>query len=182
MRLVRDALGLLVAGALLGLAGNGFTPRPAPLGAQVVAVAEEPAALCQQPGHVSAIPRISVEDAAPLCVSCSAAFVDARSAAEYESGHVTGAFHLAPGDPPEDVLWQLGAYQMIVVYDRDPSCAMADRVAKGLLARGAKDVRVLTGAWPAWAAAGAPGESGPCAGCGDHARPGATSAAGARAP
>jgi rhodanese-related sulfurtransferase len=173
VRLLLQALALCAAGAVLGLAGNGLSPRPAKLGAPVVAAADAPGAMCQLPGgRLPVAPRISVEEATPLCVACSALFVDARSADEYAIGHITGAIHLAPGEAPDPVLWRLGAYHTVVVYDRDPSCAQADQVAKVLLERGVQDVRVLTGAWPAWAAAGAPGSSGPCAACGARAEGG----------
>lgn len=64
------------------------------------------------------------------------------------------------------MLWRLGVYKTVVVYDRDPNCSVADQVAKKLLEHGVQDVRVLTGAWPAWTAAGAPGTPGACAACG----------------
>jgi rhodanese-related sulfurtransferase len=173
VRILAQALALCAAGAIIGMTGNGFTPRPAPLGARVTSTAEAPGAMCQLPGgRGPVVPRISVEEAKPLCVACSALFVDARSAAEYQSGHITGAIHLARGEPADPVLWRLGVYKTVIVYDRDPSCALADQVAKALLERGAQDVRVLTGAWPAWMAAGAPGASGPCAVCGEHAQRG----------
>lgn len=173
VRTLLQALALCSAGAALGLAGNGLTPRPAPLGARVTAAAEAPGAQCQMPGgRGPVVPRISVEEATPLCVACSALFVDARSATEYQAGHITGALHIAPGDPVDPVLWRLGVYKTVIVYDRDPGCALADRVAKALVDRGVQDVRVLTGAWPAWMAAGAPGASGPCAICGEHAQRG----------
>ena len=171
MRILFQALFLCAAGAVLGLAANRLTPKPAPLGTPVVAVAEAPGASCQLPGgRPPTVPRISVEEATPLCVACSALFVDARSATEYQAGHITGAVHLPPGAPAEPVLWRLGVYKTVIVYDRNPSCALADQVAKVLLERGVQDVRVLTGAWPAWTAAGGPGSSGPCAVCGEHAR------------
>lgn len=174
VRILLHAISLCAAGAVLGLAGNRLTPRPAPLGVPVVAAAEAPGAMCQLPGgRVPPVPRLSVEEATPLCVACSALFVDARSAAEYQAGHISGAVHLPPGAPAEPVLWRLGVYKTVIVYDRNPSCALADEVAKMLLERGAQDVRVLTGAWPAWTAAGAPGSSGPCAVCGEHAPRGA---------
>lgn len=174
VRISIQALALCAAGAVLGLAGNRLTPRPAPLGTRVNAAAEAPGAMCQLAGGgLPVVPRVSVEEAAPLCVACSALFVDARSAVEYQAGHITGAIHLAPGEPAEPVLWRLGVYRTVIVYDRDSNCALADQVAKMLLERGVQDVRVLTGAWPAWTSAGAPGASGPCAVCGEHAQRGA---------
>ena len=69
--------------------------------------AEAPGAQCQMPGgRGPVVPRISVEEATPLCVACSALFVDARSATEYQAGHITGALHIAPGDPVDPVLWR----------------------------------------------------------------------------
>jgi rhodanese-related sulfurtransferase len=160
--LVRAAL-LCFAGSILGIAGNALTPHPAPLGARVVPSADLPGAACEEPR--SSVARISVEAAKPLCLACTAAFVDARSPAEYASGHVTGALHLAPGGPVEPLLGQLRASPTVIVYDRDRECAAADRVAARLRAEGLRDVRVLTGAWPEWLAQGGPGESGACGVC-----------------
>jgi len=158
-----QAVLLCVAGAALGIVGNRFTPRPAPLGVRVVPTADQPGAICEDPR--ASIARISVEAAKPLCVACTAVFVDARSAQEYAAGHVTGALHLAPGQPVEPLLAGLRAAPTVIVYDRDRQCASANAVATDLLARGLRDVRVLTGAWPDWLAQGGPGESGACALC-----------------
>lgn len=148
------------AGILAGLAANAWSPRPAPLGRSVVAVAEQPGAACAEP-HGS-VARISVEEAKPLCVACSAVFVDTRTAQEFAAGHVTGAVHLSPGEPMQPVLAKLRAKDTVIVYDRDRECSAADGVAAQLQAQGFRDVRVLTGAWPEWLARGGPGESGSC--------------------
>jgi len=154
---------LCVAGALLGIAGNRFTPHPAPLGAGVVASAEQPGAVCEDPR--ASIARISVEEAKPLCIACTATFIDARSAQEYAAGHVTGALHLAPGETVEPLLPTLRSAAMVIVYDRDRECSAANQVAAQIQAQGMRDVRVLTGAWPEWLARGGPGESGACGSC-----------------
>jgi 3-mercaptopyruvate sulfurtransferase SseA len=163
MGLLVRAMMLCVLGALLGLAANAFTPNPAPLGARVHAKADEPGAACQDPK--ATVARISVADAKPLCIACTAAFVDARSAQEYAAGHVTGALHLAPGEPVNPLLPKLRSAPEVIVYDRDRDCAAADQVATALQANGVRDVRVLTGAWPEWLAKGGPGESGTCSLC-----------------
>jgi 3-mercaptopyruvate sulfurtransferase SseA len=157
--LLRAAL-LCVAGAMVGILGNPFTPHPAPVGKAVVATAELPGAACGE-AHGAAT-RISVEAAKPLCISCSAVFVDARSAAEYAAGHVTGAVHLPPGESIAPLLPKLRSRGTVIVYDRDRECAAADTLAAQLQAQGLPDVRVLTGAWPEWLANGGPGESGAC--------------------
>jgi len=156
---LRAAL-LCAAGALAGVLGNSFTPHPAPLGKAVLAAAELPGAACTET-H-GAAPRISVEEAKPLCIACSAVFVDARSAAEYAAGHVTNAVHLPPGDSIAPFLPRLRSKGTVIVYDRDSDCAAADKLAAQLQAQGLPDVRVLTGAWPQWLASGGPGESGAC--------------------
>ena len=160
--LLRTAL-LCVAGAFLGLIGNRFTPHPAPLGERVLASAEQPGAVCDDPG--ASIARISVEEAKPLCIACAAAFIDARSAQEYASGHVTGALHLAPGESIEPLLSTLRGAPLVIVYDRDRECSAANQVAAQIQAQGVRDVRVLTGAWPEWLSRGGPGESGTCGVC-----------------
>ena len=129
----------------------------------MLASAEQPGAVCEDP-HAS-IARISVEEAKPLCIACTATFVDARSAEEYAAGHVTGALHLAPGEPIEPLLPALRAAERVVVYDRDRECSAANQVAARIQAQGVRDVRVLTGAWPEWLARGGPGESGSCGVC-----------------
>jgi len=163
MGLLVRAILLCVTGAVAGVAANAFTPRPAPLGKSVFATAEQPGATCQDPG--ATIARISVQEAVPLCVACTAAFVDARSAQEYQAGHVTNALHLAPGDSAGPLLPKLKGAPTVIVYDRDRECAAADQVAALLLSQGVRDVRVLTGAWPEWLAGGGPGESGSCSLC-----------------
>jgi len=159
--LIRTVL-LGATGVLLGIAGNGFTPHPAPLGKPVFAAAELPGACSDSPGAAA---RISVEEAKPLCVSCTAAFVDARTPAEYAAGHITSAVHLAPGEPVAPVLGALREKSAVIVYDRDGNCAAADQVAAELQKQGLRDVGVLTGAWPDWLARGGPGESGACTVC-----------------
>jgi 3-mercaptopyruvate sulfurtransferase SseA len=160
MRLLLRAALLCFAGAAAGVLGNSFTPHPAPVGRAVVAAAELPGASCSE-AH-GAAQRISVEDAKPLCIACSAVFVDARSAAEFAAGHVTNAIHLPPGEPIAPFLPRLRAKGTVIVYDRDRECAAADALAAQLQAQGLSDVRVLTGAWPEWLARGGPGQSGAC--------------------
>jgi 3-mercaptopyruvate sulfurtransferase SseA len=157
------AVVLCFVGSVLGIAGNALSPHPARLDTPVEAAAESAGAACADPR--ASVARISVEEAKPLCIACTAAFVDARSAKEYAAGHVSGAVHLAPGQPAAPLLPKLSAAPTVIVYDRDRECAAADQVAVLLKSNGVHDVRVLTGAWPEWLAEGGPGESGTCALC-----------------
>lgn len=166
VRTLLQALALTAAGAAAGLAMNAASPRPARLNEPVRSAAEA-AGACKIPGATGLAPRISVQEAAPLCIACSAGFVDARSAVEFAAGHVSGAVHLPPGPVPLQALLHLERFRTVVVYDGDAEAARAaETVAAALRERGMTDVRVLAGSWNAWMAAGAPGESGPCGTCG----------------
>ncbi len=173
--ILRDATRLVLAGARLGLAANAASPPPAELGADTHSAAERGGGTCGVAGAPAAATaaRIGVEEARGLCDACRAGFVDARSGREFAAGHVTGALHLPPeGHPGEAAaLETLRQYPLVVVYDGDYRCALADEVAARLARAGLRDVRVLEGAWPAWLAAGGPGTSGACPAC--HAGEGA---------
>jgi rhodanese-related sulfurtransferase len=112
--------------------------------------------------------RIGVEEAKGLCTACLAGFVDARGPHEFAHGHIANAVHLpAAGHPDEAaVIAQLRTYSLVVVYDGEYSCAVADDVAGRLRRAGLPDVRVLQGAWPAWVAAQGPSAAGICGACG----------------
>ncbi len=164
-----QALAIAAAGVLVGVAANALSPHPAALTGHVHASAEAGAGQCAAPGAPAErpSPRIAVEEAKGLCDGCRAAFVDARGAAEFAAGHVTGALHLPPAGPPGEAqaLAALAAAPLVVVYDGDYRCALADEVAARLRRAGLREVRVLEGAWPAWVAAGGSGESGACGAC-----------------
>ncbi len=68
MRLLLQALLLAAAGAAAGLALNPLSPRPARLSAPVRSAAEA-AGSCQLPGAGPVAPRITVGEAAPMCLA-----------------------------------------------------------------------------------------------------------------
>ena len=170
MGLLREAVIVAALGAGAGIGINALSPRPAALGRPVYAAAE--VAACPAEPAAASAPRIEAGEATRLCTACAAGFVDARGASEYAAGHATGAVHLPPAGHRDEVaaLAALSGFKTIVVYDGDPSCRLADGVARRLRQKGFEDVRVLAGSWPAWLAAGGPGTSGACAVC-DHDRP-----------
>jgi len=178
---VQHAVLITVAGLAVGLGSNAVSPHPVPLGRAVHAAAESADASCS--GNAlpqGEVPRIAVKDATAMCTACSAAFVDARSAREYEAGHIVNALHLPPMGHPDEaaVLRDLGQHASGVVYDGETSCRLAEGVARRLIAMGLQDVRVLDGAWPAWVEAGGPGAAGTCGVCAHagHDEPNAESA------
>jgi len=173
---------LAAAGSALGLAANALSPHPAVLRQPVLSAAESGGGACAMPASdvvsrsTSAPPpwrpvRIGVDEAKGLCTACLAGFVDARGPHEFAHGHIQNAVHLpAAGHPDEAaVIAQLRTYALVVVYDGDYSCAVADDVAGRLRRAGLPDVRVLQGAWPAWVAAQGPSAAGICGACGAEA-------------
>jgi rhodanese-related sulfurtransferase len=172
VKLIRHMVLLGLAGMAAGFAANALSPHPVLLREPVASAAEAGAGSCSKPGAAppTAIERIEVEEAKALCAECSAAFVDARGAAAYAAGHIPDAVHLPPAGHPLEkaAIERLRSFPMVVVYDGEHSCALADDVAARLIKAGITQVRVLKGAWPAWIAADGPGTSGACIGCGDH--------------
>ncbi len=165
------------AGTAIGLGANALSPHPAALAQPVLSVAESGGGACAMPTAPQApvsspapwrATRITVEEAKGLCDACLAGFVDARGSHEYAHGHIQNALHLPPAGHPDEaaVVAQLRTYPLVVVYDGEYSCAVADDVAGRLRRAGLQDVRVLQGAWPAWVAAKAPSAAGMCGVCG----------------
>jgi rhodanese-related sulfurtransferase len=166
-------MGLLAAmGSAVGLAANALSPHPAVLGRSVLSAAEAGGGSCAMPASATSTPwtapRISVEEAKALCTACLAGFVDARGPHEFAHGHIANAVHLPPAGHPDEAaaIAQLRTSPLVVVYDGDYSCAVADDVAIRLKRSGVADVRVLRGAWPAWVAGQGPAAAGICGVCG----------------
>jgi 3-mercaptopyruvate sulfurtransferase SseA len=175
MKLAVQMALLAAAGSALGLAANSLSPRPAHPEHPVYAAAESGggAACSAPPGPSAAVaplrsPRVDIQEAKGLCQACLAAFVDARGAADFAQGHIANAVHLPPAGHPDEarVIAWLRTHPLVVVYDGDYTCALADDVAGRLRRAGLPDVRVLQGAWTAWVAAGGPAAAGACGTCG----------------
>ena len=165
---------LAALGSAVGLGANALSPHPAALGRQVLSAAEAGGGSCAMPPSTTSFPapwkapRISVEEAKGLCTACLAGFVDARGAHEFAHGHIANAIHLPPVGHPDEAAAVAGlrAFPLVVVYDGEYSCAVANDVATRLRRSGLADVRVLTGAWPGWVAAQGPAAAGMCGVCG----------------
>jgi rhodanese-related sulfurtransferase len=100
--------------------------------------------------------------------TASAVFVDCRSKAEFQSGHIATALSV-PSDQPDiaaPVARLLGAARTIVAYcDAASGCESSHRLAARLRELGYPDVRILRDGMPGWLSRGYPAESGPCRVC-----------------
>jgi 3-mercaptopyruvate sulfurtransferase SseA len=170
------AMGLALLGGAIGIGANALSPRPVALSRPIYPASASGAATCAEPAHGSEpahgltrapVRTVAAAEAMRACADCSAAFVDARAAADFERGHVPGAIHLPPrGHAGEAVtLAGLRAFSTVIVYDDGGACALAGGVLDRLAAAGFKDVRLLDGSWRGWEAAGGAGQSGACHAC-----------------
>jgi rhodanese-related sulfurtransferase len=95
----------------------------------------------------------------------SALILDARPGVFFERGHVPGARNLARDDFARDyrklsTLLQSATDKPIIVYCSGGDCHDSRLVANALLTLGFTNVRVFTGGWEAWSAAGLPTSAG----------------------
>ena len=106
---------------------------------------------------------ITLEEGEDLWRTAQAAFVDARRADLYAEGRVPGARSVPASEAekafPADVL-NLPRAGTLVVYCEGGDCQSSLLLAKRLHDEGFKDIRVMTGGWEAWKAAGLPEERG----------------------
>ncbi len=84
----------------------------------------------------------------------TAAYVDPRSRAEYEKGHIAGAISLPFQDMTLEAHSVLGGFGMLIVYDTDYDDVIAKSASKRLLELKFKEVYTLEGGLKAWTKAG----------------------------
>lgn len=106
---------------------------------------------------------ISLSEAEDLFAGGEAAvaFVDSRAREEYAAGHIPGALSLpleeyAGGLAADDLAIPLA--KTIVVYCEGGDCATSTAMAKLISVRGFVDVRIFSGGFEEWHAAGLPVE------------------------
>jgi rhodanese-related sulfurtransferase len=104
---------------------------------------------------------ITVEEAEDLWRTGTAIFFDARQSALYDAGHVPGAgsIPVPPSRPviPAEIM-EIARDRTLVVYCEGGNCQVSLALAHRLTGEGFRDVRVFSGGWAAWTAAGLPEE------------------------
>lgn len=144
------ALLILVLGAGLGLLNNAVSSKGIPL--------------VTPPKKVPAPEEfIPLEKAHELWTTGNAFFLDARSPADFEAGHIANALNLpveefgeyfmklAPMLPPDSPM---------IVYCDGEDCELSHRLAAQLEEQGFSNVHMLFNGWTVWRAAGFPTEKG----------------------
>jgi rhodanese-related sulfurtransferase len=104
---------------------------------------------------------ITLDEAEELWAGGAAALLDARAAGLFAEGHVPGSRSLPAKDSgfdvPADVL-ALARDAAIVIYCEGGECQSSLALARRLHEEGFTDIRVFTGGWEEWQAAGLPVE------------------------
>ncbi len=106
---------------------------------------------------------ITLEEGEDLWRTEQAAFIDARRADLYAEGRVPGARSVPASEaekPFSAYVLNLPRAGTLVVYCEGGDCQSSLLLAKRLHVEGFKDIRVMTGGWEAWKAAGLPEERG----------------------
>jgi rhodanese-related sulfurtransferase len=108
--------------------------------------------------------QITLAEAEDLFAGGKDLFVDARPFAEFRAGHIAGARNLPFATADEralaDLASAMGADKALVVYCSGGDCQSSLSLARLLVGRGLKEVRVFPGGWAEWTVAGLPGERG----------------------
>jgi len=114
-----------------------------------------------QASEYPGIRLITLAEAEDLWAGGMAVVLDARAEGFYRDGHVPGARNLpasASGfDVPAAIL-ELPKDRACVIYCEGGDCQSSLALAKRLHEAGFRDVRVFTGGWDEWRAAGLPEE------------------------
>jgi len=101
---------------------------------------------------------ISLADAEVMYYAHGAIFLDARSAEDYDEGHIEGALNLPWEGPPwEDLdpriaekLRDYSSETIFITYCDGEACGMSKELAMVMLERGYTNVRVLVNGWTLW--------------------------------
>jgi len=97
------------------------------------------------------VQRIGLAESLVLGKGTDTLFVDARSQAEFERGHIPGA---VLADSALDERIRTGGYSNIVVYCSGPGCVSAPAVAGRILEKHPISVFIYSGGFDEWQATG----------------------------
>jgi rhodanese-related sulfurtransferase len=143
---VRQAVFILLISVTLGAAVNLIRPGGIPF-IDSWSMADK---LMTEDGDTLAIP---LEDAAALFAENAAVFLDARTPAEYDQGHIQGAVNLpwhAVDDYFETVIMTLDPEATVITYCDGEACPLSHDLALFLKDLGFTRVKVLVNAWTLW--------------------------------
>lgn len=111
--------------------------------------------------HLEGLQEISLQEACDFHLAGKALFLDARDPGSFAEGHVLGALNV-PVSEVEIYSAEISALEeagMIpVAYCDGVDCPLSAELARALMDRGLKQVRVLVNGWSRWKESGYPVE------------------------
>jgi rhodanese-related sulfurtransferase len=145
-------MALVLLGTAVGFAYNAASPKGIPVKGGKQAVLEQ-----------QGMRMLTTEEVKFYRDQPGTVILDARSAEEYEMGHVAGAANL-PLDRFDAVYPQLEKElvkaKMIIIYCSGGSCGTSEEVAKKLTEKGIKSLAIDTDGIPGWVKAKLPIKNG----------------------
>jgi rhodanese-related sulfurtransferase len=166
-QIIRDVGGvvlLAIVALAVGLAINHFSAAALPIVYRTPEQrfdAELTTMVSAPPFKIAPAATVRLEEFHSAVESKSALIFDARPSVFFDNGHVPGALNLARDDFARDYRKMAGVLQSahdkpIIVYCSGGDCHDSRMVANALLSLGFTNVRVFTGGWEEWSAAGLP--------------------------
>ena len=109
------------------------------------------------------IPPVPMEEAVVKFFSGEALFLDARSSADYQLGHIEGALNLPVhdgdfGERLQEFSLEVNHDGELIVYCDGIDCASSPELASILKSLGYRNVKILINGWTEWTMAGMPFE------------------------
>lgn len=143
---IRQAVFILLISVFAGVAVNLIRPDSIPF-VDAWSMGDK---LVTEDGNILSIP---LEDAADLFTDNAAVFLDARTPAEYDQGHIQGAVNLPWHDVDnhfETVIMTLDPEATVITYCDGETCSLSHDLALFLKDLGFTRVRVLVNGWTLW--------------------------------
>jgi hydroxyacylglutathione hydrolase len=122
--------------------------------ALVALVVASGSALAQPQDDLTKVPRITLGQFKPLHAKNAVLTIDVRDPHGFDAGHVPGALNVSAVDVEIMANRVLKEKRPVVAYCACPDEHSALVVAAKLMRVGVKDIKVLTGGWNGWKAAG----------------------------
>ena len=143
---VKEALLILVLSLAAAMLVNGLRPKGLDLFAP-----NAPTASGSVPTQIDR--EISLEEAIRRHAGQSAIFADARSAADYEAGHIQGALSLPDQNIDawiETFIAQTNPETLIIAYCEGSQCILSKSLVDKLIELGFVNARYLVDGWGRW--------------------------------
>ena len=171
LQILRDLGGvvlLAIASLAVGLAMNRYSQAPLPVVYHTPEQrfdAELTTLVAAPPLQIAPAATVGLDEFHSAVDSKSALVLDARPSVFFKQGHVPGALNLARDDFAHDYRDLAGVLDTahdkpVIVYCSGGECHDSRLVANALLSLGFSNVRIFTGGWSEWTAAGLPASTG----------------------